>query len=1331
VYSIGVDLGTASVKLAVVDTKKVVWHRYVLHHGNIAGTLRTSLHVLSEAIPLDKIKCGACIGSGRGILNQGNKLQTVNEVAAVVDGSLFINPHIHSIIDIGAQTTRFITDFSGEDKSRLRFSMNSDCAAGTGAFLEEQVLRLGLELEDYSDYIERAACIPRIAGRCSVFAKTDIIHHQQEGAAVEDIMLGLAYAVAKNYKGTVMKKLPLHQPVFFAGGVAYNRGVVKGLLSALDLKGHELIVDPRAGIAAAVGTAVVAQKTEVGLELKTILEGLCKAKVEKAIPSSPQKPLYALGDMGSEDRHRCAAPKDVLSPRTGYLGVDVGSTSTNIVVIDENMEVISLRYLKTLGKPIETVLRGLADIHRELGREVKISSVGVTGSGRYLIGNLIGADVIKDEITAQARAAAFLEPEVDTVFEIGGQDSKYISIRKGIVTDFAMNKICAAGTGSFLEEQAKKLQIPIGDFGRLALTGKNPADLGERCTVFIETNVAYHLSKGTPLEDIAAGLCYSIVRNYLGKVVEQKLVGRKILFQGGLAYNQGVVSALRSILGKDIIVPDYFSVTGAYGVAMLAREEMTSACTRFKGFHVGTSSVSSPIENQRNDKKETKPLAKAEALYLKHYDGRIDPSKKTIGIPRVLFLHKLFPMFNIIFKELGYNVLLSEATQDDIIRHSQTYSIEETCYPVKLVHGHVACLLEHGVDYIFLPSLYTMKHEISRVREDYACTYMQSVSKIIDKTMNLEGRGVVLLSPSLAFKFGKKHMLKTLLSLGKKLKRSMFQTLRAAKLGMDYFKEFEKDLESHGAEMVTSLQPGEKAFVLISRPYNIADPELNMQIPKKLAAMGYKVLTLSMLPAHRHDLFQEYPNMYWPFGQHILSGAQIVKQHPNLFAIYLTSHGCGPDTVLTHYFAEEMKGKPYLHIETDEHASSVGVDTRIEAFINSLKPFEVPASQLKALKECSEMVAHKKVQIITSLTQLKPHSLIGLPYLYPYSLIFAALLGRQGVKAEVLPMTNPASLARGRSFTKTKEHLTLTAMLGDIFTWVEGMEQKSPISILLPTYEGSEVDGQYHRLLRAKLDEYGYSEVQVAAPFIEDMLLADTQKAETIFCALLAGDILLTAAPSMREQLMEETVRRVREKGLSLQDLEELARKTAGMASETERRKRVFAIGDPMVLHNSFLNDFSLEQMEREAQVSYQPIAEYLWFLWKDFSSKGSAPAICKKNVLRLEGYIRRVSSMLGSGSPYEKNLHALRSTADQTMGLYAGANGRYRLAKLICVSERSHGMVAAASMYENTATILSILVKGIDEKSLKPVLDLSFDGLASETNATKVKSFMYFLQQR
>lgn len=1332
-YSLGIDIGYSSIKVTLLDDGNKVKHaQYLLHKGRVKETLKKSLKDLLANYNSKDIRFGAVTGSGSEFLNKIEKVKFVNEVAAIVEGSTNANGNIRSIIEIGGQSAKYISEFSESDKSRIQISMNSNCSAGTGSFLEEQMSRLNLSLEDYSVYANRAKSIPRIAGRCSVFAKTDITHHQQEGVSVEDILLGLAYALIKNYKGAVIKRLPIEKPILFVGGVAHNQGIITALKDVLNLDENELIIPEYFGNIAATGTAIIAKKDNIKINLSKFLNDLEELKENYGDndDGTPLPELISFGQNDSLDKHLCKSIEDHNSSIDCYLGVDIGSTSSNLVLMNENNEVISYKYLKTLGNPVEAVRIGLRELKEELGNKVNIIGVGATGSGRYMIGDLIGADVIKDEITSQAKAAVTIDSSIDTVFEIGGQDSKYISLENGIVTDFQMNKICAAGTGSFIEEQAKKFNIPINDFGNIALNSNAPINLGERCTVFIETSIAANLSRGAELKDIASGLCYSIVKNYLNRVVGQKKIANKIFFQGGLAYNQGIINAFRVLTGKDIYIPPFFSVTGAYGAALLAKEEMACEKTLFKGFNIETKAQF--IEKQIKAKSKTANKRKfnetVQKLIFQEYSGLIDDQKETVGIPRALFTYGIFPMFNAFFKELGFNVLLSDPSNEETIKLSQEYSLDETCYPIKLVNGHVAELLKKKVDYIFFPDLYTVEHPNSHSRQNYGCAYMQLAFKVVNQTLELDKKGIKLLAPTMAFNLGQEFMLKSFSDLGQQLGKSPEQTKNALQKGMLAFKRFENRLKKNGQEVVKKLKPNKKAFVIISKIYGVADPVLNMGIPDKLMNMGYPVLSFYDLP--EGDISKEHPNMFWPFGQHILEAAQVVKQHPNLYPIFLTHHSCGPDTVFTHYFREIMDGKPYLNVEVDEHSSGVGVITRVEAFVNSLN--KMHPEKTADMESYLSRIVHKEAAIKIDLNELEDGTALYLPYMYPYAEIFKEILIRKGINAKVLPVTSRSSVDIGRKYTMTNEYFSLAASLGDVLKELYELENnKNKTAFFIPQSEGAEVDGQYNRLLRTILDNEGFKDVDIFSPFIEDLLYKNEADVQAIYLGLLAGDIIRTADKKSRTWHLGKVLALIKSNRLEINNLETIAREIYEELKTLKNKKRIFVIGEPMVLFNDFLNNFTFSKIEDKAhRVIYSSFSESMWLMWRDFVEQNESEKThtSRQRLDKFKNYITTISECLLDESPFEKNLDRLISIADGTIGYYAGANGRYRESKLSGDLQDVDGIITAASMYENTGIVLNILHKEFENGNTKPILNLTFDGNKNENDETKIESFMYYI---
>ncbi len=541
-FCLGIDVGSTSSDIVVLDgQQQIIYSSYKRTKGRAAVTLVSQLEELFKVISIDRIGFAAATGSASRLIASLLEIPYANEVSAQATAIAQLYPHFSqaTVIEMGGQDSKLI--FLKTENNRLTmadFALNSACAAGTGSFLDQQAGRLGVNIEDeFGKMAISAKNVPTLAGRCSVFAKSDMIHLQQQATPTEEIIAGLCLALARNLKSNLGRGREFIKPTIFTGGVAANIGVVRAMERVLELQTGQLIVPKEHFFTGAIGAVLAATKDSNKLKIDKLYEYLNSQR--GILENAPRKealsrPFYPppKGDIRQ-------LPPDSRGKIEAYLGVDVGSISTNVVVIDSQKNVLAKAYLMTAGRPLEAVKKGLQMVAEELAGRVEIKGAATTGSGRYLTGDFIGADIVINEITAQATGAAIVNPAVDTIFEIGGQDSKYISLNNGVVVDFEMNHACAAGTGSFLEEQAQRLGISIKDeFAQLAFESKSPIKLGERCTVFMESDLLSYQQQGAGTEDLVAGLSYSIVANYLNRVVGRRKIGDNICFQGGTAFNQ-------------------------------------------------------------------------------------------------------------------------------------------------------------------------------------------------------------------------------------------------------------------------------------------------------------------------------------------------------------------------------------------------------------------------------------------------------------------------------------------------------------------------------------------------------------------------------------------------------------------------------------------------------------------------------------------------------------------------------------------------------------------------------------------------------------------------
>jgi predicted CoA-substrate-specific enzyme activase len=1011
--NIGLDIGAVSLKLAAIGSvedapllhalaqrsegffpshfpaesvlagRPLVLSRYRRIQGSPIQSTFDLLRDLYEHVPEQQVEGIRVTGSGSQLIAKILGIYFENEFRAVAKGMRLFYPEVRTVFEMGGESSKYIRLEPTEQSKYLGitdYSTSGDCAAGTGSFIDQQASRLLYSVEDVGSAACNATCSARVAGRCSVFAKSDMIHAQQKGYSTDQILRGLCEAVARNFKSSIVKGRTVTAPVAFIGAVAMNDGVRTALRDAFKLPEEQFIIPELYAWIGAVGAALFESEETRKRSFKRIhqLQQHTAAKQQFACsdPLSMEKVVLL--------RDRATIPE---IPGDGtrleaYLGIDIGSVSTNLVVIDRDGNLLHEIYLRTHSRPIEVVTAGLREIDEQLGAVLDIRGVGTTGSGRELVGELVGADTVNDEITAHKTGAMHVSKmlgmnPVDTIFEIGGQDSKFIRIDDGVVVDFTMNEACAAGTGSFLEEQAEKLGVSIkGEFAALALASRNPARLGERCTVFMERDVTALMLKGAEVGDLCAGLAYSVALNYLNRVVRGRKIGSTIYFQGGTAYNDAVAAAFSQILEKPVIVPPHNGVIGAIGMALIARDRaaQTGLPSKFRGYDLSKVDFTTRefvchacsnycemkefrIEGEKSywgdkcsdkfrkrAKTERKPVIEDLIEYrdklLEEVHVKTATKGRTVGIPRTMFFFDRFPFWCSYFQELGFDVVTSPATDKHIAATGDELAIAQPCFPVKVAHGHVQALLEQNVDYVLVPNVVsgeTPCDPVNDENESHLCPWNQTLPFVIRAVPHLEPAAPKFLIPTVHFRFGQKHVEKELAAFAQScLNISKRQSDRAVAAAYAAQASFNDALQQAGVEALVRLYAtGEPALVLVGRPYNMYDRSVNCDVPRKLRTLyGVNVIPMDFLPLDAEDITDVNDNMYWTSGRRILAAARITERYPNLHVVYITNFKCGPDSYIKS-FLDDAAGKPSLILQFDGHSNDAGFITRCEAYLDS------------------------------------------------------------------------------------------------------------------------------------------------------------------------------------------------------------------------------------------------------------------------------------------------------------------------------------------------------------------------------------------------------------
>ena len=995
-YTVGIDVGSVSINCIVLNQDKhvVCEFPYRRHFGRTVSHVLELFSSLYEQFPPQQIRAVAMTGNHGKILAERLGIPYEYDSVTQILGVLHLVPDAATIITMGGQDAAlYCLSRNNGTWSLQSFAMNGPCAAGTGSFIDQQAERLASFLYEekaafseehitqiLADFIaigKKSTGSAPVACRCTVFTKSDMIHLQNKGEPLPNIIAGLHQGNAANYVSTIVAGQTLEEPVVFSGGVATNDLQVEAFRRYYP----RLVVPPHHTSIGALGAALFAH--DRGRRSGPDLEALRRA----AAGEFPRAPLLMLRRTTFIDHGVIARPgKHPHTRLEVYLGVDIGSTTTKTVLMDGENSIIHKQYVQTQGKPIEVAQRLLAGIREEFGDSLAFLGVATTGSGRHVVGDFLKADLIVDEITAHARAAVHWDPEVDTVFEIGGQDSKYIWIERGNPLDFDMNKVCAAGTGSFLHELANKLQINIvREFQEIALSARNPINLAERCTVFMESDLVSYAQKGARLEDLIAGLCYAVVSNYLNRVVGKRRIGNRIMFLGGPSLNRGIVAAFENVLQQEILVPANREVLGAHGAALLVREKRLAGALDTSAFPGLDSVANAPItfaekvcqadsnchnecklkvydfggrksiwggdcgryEMRRNLKEGEENWFTKYDLIARHYlegkfldlegpdvrSGKRVHGKPTVGIPRALHFLNHTVLWSHFWTRLGYPVVLSSRTNQQIAMAGIESMTSETCYPIKVFHGHVKTLLG-ATCYLFLPTLVNVP--TPRPEESgFYCPLVQGSQYMVSAALNIPRTEV--LAPTVYLKDSIEDTVVDLsLSLGRCLGLSRREVERAFREAWELQLDFGETVRREGRRFLKSLRPGDLWVAVSGRPYNLYDERLNLRLGQNLAKLGIKAIPHDFLDTDGIDL-SDFPDMYWGLGASILRTAKLVAKTPGCYGLHLTNFSCGADSFLEHFYRHLMGERPYLILELDEHSAVAGMVTRLEAYRNVIQ----------------------------------------------------------------------------------------------------------------------------------------------------------------------------------------------------------------------------------------------------------------------------------------------------------------------------------------------------------------------------------------------------------
>ena len=992
---VGLDVGSTTVKIIVMDkNKNTLYKNYQRHFSDTKNTVCKVLEDLLIKYPLNSFTL-ALTGSGAMSAAKFLGVDFIQEVVSCKRAVEKYIPKTDVVIELGGEDAKIIYfDQSIEQR------MNGTCAGGTGAFLDQMASLLNTDTAGLNELAKNYKTIYPIASRCGVFAKTDIQPLINEGAAKEDIAASIFQAVVNQTISGLACGRPIRGHVAFLGGpLNYLSELRTRFIETLHLTDDEIIVPEEAHLLVAKGAAL----DSIGTEAITPDQLANKIEILKNSHDNTSKPLEPLFKNEEDykefkERHdRDTVTKKDLSTYEGncYLGIDAGSTTTKLVLIDDEGNLLYSLYGSNQGNPLKSVMNMLKELYTKLPEKAILRYSGVTGYGEKLIQTALNVDLNEIETIAHYTAAKKFEPDVTSIVDIGGQDMKYIKMKNGSIDNIMLNEACSSGCGSFIETFAKSLHIEISDFVKEAIKSKTPVDLGSRCTVFMNSKIKQAQKEGYSVGDISSGLSYSVIKNAIQKVMKVRDVetlGNHIVVQGGTFYNDAVLRAFELIVGKNVVRPDISGLMGAYGMALLSKEqyeanldmEHTSTILKtdeldkleIKVTHARCNNCENHCKltiNKFNNgqihvsgnrcEKGSGVVTKAKKLpnlvqykfeRLFNYqplEEQFAP-RGTIGIPRVLNMYEDYPFWFTFLTSLGFRVILSEkTTRKTYEKGMESMPSESVCYPAKLSHGHIESLIEQGIKTIFYPCIPYSRKEYEKADNHYNCPIVISYSEVLKNNVEeLKNPEIKFINSFLPFE--KKNLVKKILELDefKEYKFTKAELNEAVDKAEAEYQKCKKDIRDKGAETVRYIEENNlKGIVLAGRPYHI-DPEINHGIDTLITSLGLCVLTEDSVSDKTEAKRPLRVVDQWVYHARLYAAADFVGKHDCLELVQLNSFGCGVDAVTTDQVEEILSSfdKMYTLIKIDEVNNLGAVRIRIRSLLASMKKREQEKKQVKS-----------------------------------------------------------------------------------------------------------------------------------------------------------------------------------------------------------------------------------------------------------------------------------------------------------------------------------------------------------------------------------------------
>ena len=1180
---------------------------------------------------------------------------------------------VNADLIISAGGENFVVYLLDKNKKISKAVTGNKCASGTGEFFLQQIKRMNLPVEEAIE-LGVTGSPYNISGRCSVFCKSDCTHALNKGVSKNNVVAGLSKMMAQKII-ELTSKIP-YKNALLIGGVSRNKAVLKFLHENL----HNLEITDEAAYFEALGASIFALKNDT---FKTATENLINYKhsnftFHDDLKNHLNKVHFKNGLRGEPNENdEC------------ILGLDVGSTTTKAVLMRTNdNNIIALEYLRTNGDPVNASIECYKSLKQQLNVSVKIVGLGVTGSGRHIAGMQALTKGVINEIIAHAAATVYFDKEADTIFEIGGQDAKYTYITAGVPSDYAMNEACSAGTGSFLEEAAKEsLEVDYLEIGDIALRADSPPNFNDQCSAFISSDIKNALHEGLSKEDIVAGLVYSICLNYINRVKGNRPAGKKIFMQGGVCYNKAVPVAMAALTCKEIIVPPEPGLMGAFGVALEIKNRFSLKLLEKEDFSLDTlinrkvnydksficaggnencdrkCSVSIinidgkrfpfggacnkyyniEVENVKNIKEKNLVALRQQLVFEKYlHQFNPDENAKTIGIPKSFLVNSYFPLYYNFFSGLGFNVIIGDEPKPSGIDKKES----AFCFPVELAHGFFRDLIDKKVDYIFLPHILEVFNGTDNFY-DRTCVLLQAEVYYLKTAFKEELNGIEILAPVLNFAEGFEQSRNSFVNIATGLGKEKIEAYASFDFAVNELNNMFAEFKVKGKIAIDELEktPEQFAVVLFGRAYSAFAKEANLAIPQKFTTRNFLIIPHDFLSS---EMYESFAHMYWGAGKQILRNARLVKEHPQLFGVYITNFSCGPDSILLGYFRDIMGSKPSLTLELDSHSADAGINTRIEAAIDIIKSYRTlqkNGNLREKKKEFHPLKVKDSHTIIDAdgneISIFNPEVKFLIPSMGRYaSEAFSAAFRYIGINSEPLPVYDFNTLTTGRGNTSCKECLPLILNSGAMIDYCKSKPENEKSLLFMAEGTGPCRFGQYHvylnELIRKKelhntgiytlSDEDSYGGLGNEFVMRGWAAITTADAFQDIHHAILAIAEEPINALIILKREWKKIVKKIEKE--SLQDLFEQLKLSAEILSRVKRKielkdaVKVGLIGEIYVRNDEFSRIDLIERLAaKNIVVKVAPIGDYVYY--SNYLAKNDGNSKIEKLKNRLSFSIR------------------------------------------------------------------------------------------------------------